>query len=39
MSHSPAVVLGGLGTIAVVALWARLFQGFRRVKNLGGMTC
>jgi hypothetical protein len=26
----PAVVLGGLGTIAVVALWARLFPALRR---------
>ena len=32
----PAVVLGGLGTIAVVALWARLFPALRGVKDLGG---
>jgi hypothetical protein len=34
----PAVVLGGLGTIAVVALWARLFPALRRVKDLSGVT-
>jgi MFS family permease len=34
----PAVVLGGLGTILVVALWARLFPALRRVKDLGGVT-
>jgi hypothetical protein len=35
----PAVVLGGLGTIAVVALWARLFPALGRVKDLArGMT-
>jgi len=34
-----AAVLGGLGTIAVVALWARLFPALRRVKDLGGVTC
>jgi hypothetical protein len=36
----PAVVLGGVGTIAVVALWARLFPALRRVKDLArGVTC
>jgi MFS family permease len=34
----PAVVLGGFGTIAVVALWARLFPALRAVKDLGGVT-
>jgi hypothetical protein len=34
----PAVVLGGVGTIAVVALWARLFPALRRVQDLGGAT-
>jgi len=34
----PAVVLGGLGTIAVVALWARLFPALRRVKDLSGVA-
>ena len=29
----PAVVLGGLGTIVVVALWARLFPELRRAKE------
>jgi hypothetical protein len=32
---APAVVLGGLGTIAVVTLWARLFPALRRVEDLG----
>jgi len=35
----PAVVLGGVGTIAVVALWARLFPALRRVQDLSGVTC
>jgi MFS family permease len=30
----PAVVLGGAGTIAIVALWARLFPALRRVDRL-----
>jgi hypothetical protein len=30
----PAVVLGGLGTIGVVALWARMFPELRRVDEL-----
>jgi MFS family permease len=30
----PAVVLGGLGTIAIVALWARMFPALRRVDQL-----
>ncbi len=30
----PAVVLGGIGTIAVVALWARLFPSLRAVDEL-----
>ena len=34
----PAVVLGGVGTIVVVALWARLFPALRRVKDLGAVT-
>ena len=34
----PAVVLGGLGTIAVVAIWARLFPALRAVKDLGRGT-
>jgi hypothetical protein len=34
----PAVVLGGLGTIVVVAVWARLFPALRRVKDLGAVT-
>jgi MFS family permease len=32
----PAVVLGGLGTIAIVALWAWCFPPLRRVNELGG---
>jgi MFS family permease len=31
---APAVVIGGIGTIAVVALWARLFPALRRVDQL-----
>jgi hypothetical protein len=34
----PAVVLGGVGTIAVVALWARLFPALRAVKDLSGVA-
>jgi hypothetical protein len=30
------VVLGGLGTVAVVAIWARLFPALGAVKDLGG---
>jgi MFS family permease len=30
----PAVILGGLGTVAVVAAWARLFPALRRVDEL-----
>jgi hypothetical protein len=30
----PAVVLGGLGTIAIVGLWARLFPSLRNVDEL-----
>src|SRR5205085_2819865 len=30
----PAVVIGGIGTILVVALWARLFPALRRVNQL-----
>ncbi|HZU24703.1 MAG TPA: MFS transporter [Bryobacteraceae bacterium] len=32
----PAVVLGGAGTIAIVALWAWLFPDLRRVDQLSG---
>jgi hypothetical protein len=30
----PAVVAGGLGTILIVVLWARLFPELRRVNEL-----
>jgi hypothetical protein len=30
----PAVILGGVGTIAFVALWARLFPALRRTDRL-----
>jgi hypothetical protein len=30
----PAVVLGGIGTVAIVALWSRLFPALRRVDQL-----
>jgi MFS family permease len=32
----PAVVLGGIGTIAVAALWAKWFPELRRARNLRG---
>ncbi len=32
----PAVVLGGLGTLAVVGLWVRIFPQLRRVDSLEG---
>src|SRR5688500_2693800 len=32
----PAVVLGGLGTIAVAVLWFRLFPELRRARHLDG---
>ena len=32
----PAVVLGGLGTLAIVGLWARIFPQLRRVDSLEG---
>ena len=31
----PAVVLGGLGTMAIVAIWAKLFPALRRAEALG----
>ena len=31
-----AVILGGVGTVAVVSLWALLFPGLRRVDRLEG---
>jgi MFS family permease len=34
----PAVVLGGIGTLLVVALWARFFPALRRVDRLPGAT-
>jgi hypothetical protein len=32
----PAVVVGGLGTMAIAALWAYKFPELRRVRHLGG---
>jgi MFS family permease len=32
----PAVVVGGVGTIAVAALWARWFPELRRIRQFGG---
>jgi hypothetical protein len=32
----PAVVVGGLGTIAVTALWARWFPSLRHARHLNG---
>ena len=34
----PAVVVGGIGTIAVAALWAWLFPALRRARHLAGRT-
>ena len=34
----PSVVIGGLGTLAVVALWARLFPELARVDRLEGVA-
>jgi hypothetical protein len=31
----PAALLGGAGTIAIVALWATLFPALRRAEGLG----
>jgi hypothetical protein len=31
----PAVVIGGIGTMAIVATWARLFPALRKVDRLG----
>jgi hypothetical protein len=32
----PAVVMGGIGTIAVAGIWAWMFPGIRRVRRLDG---
>jgi hypothetical protein len=32
----PAVVIGGAGTLAVAALWIRLFPALRDIETLGG---
>ncbi|MBN9065322.1 MAG: MFS transporter, partial [Rhizobiales bacterium] len=32
----PAVVLGGVGAVAVAGLWAYLFPALRKVRHLGG---
>ena len=32
----PAVVLGGVGTVAVAAIWYKIFPEFRRVRHLDG---
>jgi MFS family permease len=32
----PAVVIGGLGTVAVTVLWARLFPSLRKARHLNG---
>jgi hypothetical protein len=34
----PAVVLGGLGTLLVVALWTVLFPALRRINHMPGAT-
>ena len=33
---TPAVVLGGLGTLVVAAIWMRLFPSLRRLDRLDG---
>jgi MFS family permease len=33
----PAVVLGGVGTVVIVVVWAWLFPGLRRLDRLGGL--
>ena len=32
----PAVVIGGIGTVAVTVIWARLFPALRRARHLNG---
>ena len=32
----PAVVIGGLGTVAVTVIWARLFPSLRKARHLSG---
>jgi len=34
----PAVVLGGIGTLVVIATWAWLFPELRQAKNLADVT-
>jgi hypothetical protein len=34
----PAVIIGGIGTIAITALWAYKFPELRRVRHLHGRT-
>ncbi len=34
----PAVVLGGIGTLTIVGLWARIFPQLRRVDSLDGLV-
>ena len=38
LGAAPAALLGGLGTLAIVALWARLFPSLRRVDRLSEVT-
>jgi hypothetical protein len=34
----PAVVLGGMGTLAVIAIWAWKFPELRQAEQVGGVT-
>jgi len=34
----PSVVIGGVGTIAIIALWATFFPALRRADRIGGAT-
>lgn len=38
LGAAPAALAGGLGTLAIVALWARLFPALRRVDRLSEVT-
>jgi hypothetical protein len=33
----PAVILGGVGTLIIAAMWTRLFPALRKVDDLGSV--